>query len=140
MGAGMRVPLKLDGLGYDLFPGKIVALRGSNVSGEYFAVTEVLSMPLVPLAASTPEELDVHTTRLTGSDGETRPLSEEEKTDVLILTGPFLDLEHPAIASGDLEQYLPADTKIQPDRATIQDVFRALISQPLQRLLKPFPQ
>ncbi|WPG99244.1 Hypothetical protein R9X50_00205500 [Acrodontium crateriforme] len=165
MGAGMRVPLKLDGVGYDLFPGKVVALRGSNVSGEYFAVTEVLSMPLVPLAASTPDELDVHTARLTGNDDETRPLSmllgsgpfttdsdlsfaplhallnkaEEEKTDVLILTGPFLDLEHPAIASGDLEQYLPADTKIHVDRATIQDVFRVLISQPLQRLAQAVP-
>ena len=45
MGAGMRVPLRLDGVSYDFFPGRIVALRGTNVSGEYFAVTQVLSMP-----------------------------------------------------------------------------------------------
>ena len=165
MGAGMRVPLKVEGISYDFFPGKIVAIRGTNVSGEYFSATEVLEMPSLPVAASTPAEFDLHNDRLTGADGEARPLSmlcasgpyttdtdlsftplhtllekaEEQRTDVLILTGPFLDLEHPLVASGDFEDHLPADAKIEPDRATLADVFRVLISQPLQKLAQAVP-
>jgi DNA polymerase alpha subunit B len=122
-------------------------------------------MPSLPVAASTPEEFEVHNERLTSTNGEARPLSlllgsgpyttdadlsfaplhalltkaEEEKTDVLILTGPFLDLEHPLVASGDFEPYLPSDAKIEPDRATINDVFRILVSQPMQRLVQAVP-
>lgn len=165
MGAGMRIPLKLEGVGYDFFPGRIVALRGTNVSGEYFAVTEVLSMPLLGYADSTPADLDIHNDRLTSADGETRALhmitasgpyttdtdlsfqplyslldrAEEERADVLILSGPFLDLEHPVVASGDFEEHLPPDTKLNPDRATLNDVFRVLISQPINRLLQAVP-
>nr|POE62428.1 dna polymerase alpha subunit b [Quercus suber] len=165
MGAGMRVPLKFEIPNYDLFPGKIVALRGTNVSGEYFVVTEVLTLPLLPPAASSPAELEVHQKRLSSADGETRPLdilvasgpytadsdlsfkpleailakAEAQVTDVLILTGPFLDLEHPIVASGDFESYLPADAKISPDRATMSDVFRVLVSQPIRRLTEAVP-
>ncbi|KAK4505673.1 hypothetical protein PRZ48_003638 [Zasmidium cellare] len=165
MGAGMRVPLKMDGVAFDFFPGKIVALRGTNVSGEYFAVTEVLPMPMLPPAASRPEEINLHNDRLTGDDGEIRPLSmliasgpyttdtdlsfsplyalldkaQTDRADVLILTGPFLDLEHPVVASGDFEPHLPAGTKIEPDQATITDVFKALISSPIQRLVQAVP-
>ena len=161
MGAGMRVPLKLEGLGYDLFPGKIVALRGTNVSGEYFSATEMLSMPLLPMPFSRPQDLTEHNDRLTGPDGDQRPLSmliasgpyttdtdlsfaplqtllhkaEDEKTDVVILTGPFLDLEHPLVASGDFEDHLPAG----PDRVNLTDVFRDLVAAPLKALAKAVP-
>ena len=164
MGAGMRVPLRLEGLSYDFFPGKIVALRGTNVSGEYFAVIEVLEMPSLPVAASTPDELDVHNDRLTSADGETRPLSmllasgpyttetdlsfaplhallekaSAQQPDILILTGPFLDLEHPLIASGDFAPHLPS-TKIDPDRTTLTEIFHLLIAQPLQKLAQAIP-
>lgn len=165
MGAGMRVPLKLEGHGYDFFPGKIVAVRGTNVSGEYFSVSEILPIPSLPVAASMPAELDVHNDRLTSADGSTRALSilaasgpytpdtdlsfsafhallskaQDLRTDVLILTGPFLDLEHPLVASGDFEPYLSSDAKIQPDRATITDIFRLLIAQPLTNLTRAVP-
>lgn len=164
-GAGMRIPLKLDGVSYDFFPGKIVALKGTNVSGEYFTVSEVLPCPLLPPAASTPQELDVHNDRLTSEDGETRALNvmvgagpyttdndlsfaplkalldkaKEQVADVLILTGPFLDLEHPLVASGDLEPYLPSDAKLEPDRATLTDVFRLLIGAPITELCQSLP-
>ncbi|KAK5118998.1 hypothetical protein LTR62_000209 [Meristemomyces frigidus] len=165
MGAGLRVPLKFEGIGYDLFPGKIMAMRGTNVSGEYFVVTEVLSVPTLPPVASTPTEFDIHNDRLTGTDGEARPLNilvaagpytadtdlsysplytilakaQEQLTDVLVLTGPFLDLEHPIIASGDIEEHLPSTSRLDPDRATINDAFRILISQPLQSLVQAVP-
>jgi DNA polymerase alpha subunit B len=166
MGAGMRVPLKFEnGTGYDLFPGKIVAIRGTNVSGEYFSVSETLPLPLLPPAASTPSELEVYNERLADVSGETRPLSylvasgpytpetdltfpalhsllstaTTQRPDVIILTGPFLDLEHPLLASGDLEHHLPPDTKLNPDTATMTDVFRALIANPLHRLAQSHP-
>ena len=65
--------------------------------------------------------------------------AEEQVADVLILTGPFLDLEHPIIASGDFEDHLPSSARIEPDRATINDVFRILISDPLQKLVQAVP-
>lgn len=166
MGAGMRVPLKfVDGVAYDVFPGKIVALRGSNVSGEYFTVAEVLQLPTIPPAASTPAEVEVHNERLAGAGSEAQPMSlqiasgpytsddnldfaalhaildkaAETRPDVLILTGPFLDLEHPVVALGDFEAHLPEDAKIDPDRATVNDVFRILISSRLAALTQQHP-
>lgn len=167
MGAGLRVPLRLDNIAYDVFPGKIVALRGINPSGEYFTVHEVLSIPLLPLPASRPAELEVHSARVAGQtpeDGQaSRPLSllvgsgpytpdtdlslaalhtlldraADTATDVLILNGPFLDLEHPLVAAGDFE--LPSDYPVSPDRATTTDAFRAFISAPLTRLTQKHP-
>lgn len=164
MGAGLRVPLKLGKSSFDVFPGKIVALKGINASGEYFTVSEVLSLPHLPLPATSPADLDIHNDRLSSGESETRPLNilissgpytpetdlsydalheicdnaARTAADVLILTGPFLDLEHPLIASGDFSS-LPSDTKLSPDTATLTDVFRALISTPLNRLVQAVP-
>ncbi|KAI6820348.1 DNA polymerase alpha 70 kDa subunit [Hortaea werneckii] len=166
MGAGLRIPLKFqDGVAYDVFPGKIMACRGTNVSGEYFSVAEILPIPQLPPPASSPLELDVHNDRLTDSSGDTTPLNmmvasgpyttdtdldftplhtlldraNDTKADALILCGPFLDIEHPIVASGDFEPHLPANTSISPDRATLADIFRHFISQPLQTLLHASP-
>ena len=167
-GAGSRVPLRMEKVHYDFFPGKIIALRGTNATGEYFAVSEVLPVPLLNPAASTPDEIDVHNARLqdaASEDPETPPLSimiasgpyttdadldfaplhallnraAESTADTLVLSGPFLDIEHPLVASGDFESYLPADARIDPDQATLTDVFRILISAPLDRLTQQIP-
>lgn len=160
MGAGLRVPLRMQNLAYDFFPGKIVALRGTNPSGEYFSASEVLDVPLLPLPASRPSELEVHNARLGTDDTALRVLlgsgpytpdtdlsysalhalldrAAETTADVLILNGPFLDLEHPMIESGDFD--LPADFAVSPDRATLTDAFRAFISEPLSRLAQRVP-
>ncbi|CZT18761.1 related to POL12 (DNA-directed DNA polymerase alpha) [Ramularia collo-cygni] len=166
MGAGLRVPLKFaENVSFDVFPGKIVALRGTNVGGQSFLASEVLPLPSLPPAAHRPSDIEVCNDRLVGADGETRPLNmviasgpftqendlsfaplqalldkaEAETADLLLLTGPFLDLEHPVVASGDFEPYLPSDAKISPDQATITDVFRVLIGQPLQKLAAAVP-
>ncbi|KAF2225820.1 DNA polymerase alpha subunit B N-terminal-domain-containing protein [Elsinoe ampelina] len=165
MGAGLRVPLKIDNLPYDFFPGKIVAVRGINASGDSFHVSEIISIPHLSLPASQPSELDTHNARLAGSSGETsdRPLSlivaagpyttdsdlsydalnalldraATSRTDVVILNGPFLDLEHPLIASGDIT--LPPSYPAVPDLVTLTDAFKAFISQPLTRLTQQSP-
>lgn len=159
-GAGLRIPLRFDALPYDVFPGRVVALRGTNPAGEYFSVSEVLKIPLLPLPASKPGEIDAHNERLGTSaqplnimiaSGPYTPETDlsysalhalldqaaETNADVLILNGPFLDLEHPLIATGDFE--LPADSQTAPDRATMADAFAAFISRPLSKLAERLP-
>lgn len=164
MGAGLRVPLRMGDLTFDLFPGKIVALRGINASGEQFTVSEVLPIPLLNQPASLPAEIATHNARQqAGADTESRPLNimigsgpfttdhdlsypalhalldraAETVADVLILTGPFLDIEHPLITSGNIS--LPPDFPVEPDHATLTDAFRAFISTPLNRLTQRNP-
>lgn len=165
-GSGHRVPLRVDKLlSYSFFPGKIVALKGTNASGQFFSATEVLEIPPMNRAATMPDEVDTVNNRLQAGDdeSETRPLTtfvasgpytteedldyspfsalldaaKEAQADTLILCGPFVDVEHPKIRDGDIE--FPSDFKVQPDQATLTDVFRCFISRPLQALVKALP-
>lgn len=170
MGAGLRVPVKFDSVSdFQCFPGQIVALRGINASGEFFTVTEILDVPLLPVAASTPSALEAHIQRLHGdldimvSDSPPAPLSiligsgpytaddnlnfeplhalcdqaAESYADTLILTGPFLDIDHPLIASGDFD--LPEEALSEPDVATMTTVFKYLVVPAFQKLVSSNP-
>ncbi|KAJ5139873.1 hypothetical protein N7448_003281 [Penicillium atrosanguineum] len=162
-GAGRRVPLKVDSVpGLNFFPGQIVALRGINPSGDYFTVKEILPIPLLPPAASTAVALDNINERLNNGDAnpplnvmvaagpftaddnlEFEPLQElcqkaaDNYADSLVLLGPFLDIEHPLLASGDFD--LPDIKGLDPDTATLTTVFRHCISAPLARLAAAVP-
>ncbi|PLB44337.1 DNA polymerase alpha/primase associated subunit [Aspergillus steynii IBT 23096] len=161
-GAGLRVPLKIESLpSVNFIPGQIVALRGINASGNYFSVKEILPTPLLPPAASSVAALDNINNRLeesgssplnvliasgpyTADDNlEFEPLHEicqkaaDSLADSLILMGPFLDIEHPLLASGDFD--LPELNGLDPDMATLTTVFRHCISTPLQRLAAAVP-
>lgn len=162
-GAGLRVPLKVDLLpSVQFFPGQLVALRGINASGEYFTVKEVLPIPLLPPAASTPGTMEAIRERL-GDDASSQPLNviiasgpytaddnldfeplnelcrkaADEHADGLILLGPFLDLEHPLLATGDFD--LPEIPGLDPDTADMSTLFRHWIGGPLQRLCAAVP-
>ncbi|KAJ5279585.1 hypothetical protein N7478_004957 [Penicillium angulare] len=162
MGAGRRVPLKVDSIpGLNFFPGQIVALRGINPSGEYFTVKEILPVPLLPPAASSAVALDNINERLesagdlplnvmvaagpfTADDNlDFEPFQEicqkatNSYADSLVLLGPFLDIEHPLLASGDFD--LPDIKGLDPDTATLNTLFRHLISTPLARLVAAVP-
>lgn len=52
--------------------------------------------------------------------------------DTLILTGPFIDVDHPLIATGDFD--LPEEATYDPDTATMNTVFKYLFSPALNRL------
>ena len=171
MGGGLRIPLNLEQLKgrFQFFPGQIVALKGSNASGHEFVVKEILSIPLLPNAASTPAALEAHRERLQGgpdamdSDSEPIPLSvifasgpytaddnldfeplhalcaqaADTYADALVLTGPFIDINHPLIAAGDFD--LPDEAVVEPDTATMSTVFKYMISPALNRLVASNP-
>ncbi|EMD87805.1 hypothetical protein COCC4DRAFT_73563 [Bipolaris maydis ATCC 48331] len=165
-GSGRRVPLNVEGLqSYNFFPGQIVALRGTNASGDSFVVSEVLSLPLLNPPATKPDELDAINARyLDTPDSDpdnVRPLTlmiasgpytteqnldfaplhafldkaAEAYADSIILVGPFLDAEHPQIRSGDFD----APPGVNPDQATMTDLFRHHISSAIQSFHKRVP-
>lgn len=165
-GSGRRVHLNVDGLiNYNFFPGQIVALRGTNASGDVFVVSELISLPLLNQPATKPDELDAINTRYLDtpeSDPENvRPLTimiaagpyttdqnldfaplhtfldnaADAYADSIILVGPFLDAEHPQIRSGDFDP--PPNSN--PDQATMADLFRHHISSALQVFSKRVP-
>lgn len=165
-GAGLRVSLKVESVLHEFFRGQIVAVRGINASGEYFSVNEVLEIPLLPPAASLPSALDTLNERLgvtedTDTAGQAlnvllasgpytaddnlafeplNALCEKAATsyaDFLIMVGPILDIEHPLLATGDFD--LPDDPTIEPDKATLNDVFRVLVGTPLRLLAQQIP-
>lgn len=58
------------------------------------------------------------------------------RADCLILSGPFIDLQHPAIISGDIDT--PPHISDSPT-ATLTDIFRHHVSLPLQHLAESVP-
>lgn len=162
MGAGLRIPLKIDALpSYHFFPGQIVALKGTNASGMYFTVSEVLSVPQLPMPVSNPQTLENVNEKLESSSGSPLNLlfasgpytaddnldfapfqalcqkAADNSIDALILTGPFLDIEHPLLASGDFD--IPDTIKNIDLDGTMSTLFRMWISAPLQRLCTAIP-
>ena len=161
-GAGRRVPLNLNRkLSYHFFPGQIVALRGQNASGKDFVVSEILSVPFLPDPRSTPAVVEASNVRL-GDTAEPSPLNvifasgpycaddnlafepldtlclkaADDCVDALILSGPFLDIEHPLIASGDFHSL---DARGVDADATMSTLFQRMIAAPLQRLCSANP-
>lgn len=57
--------------------------------------------------------------------------------DALVLTGPFIDIDHPLIASGDFD--LPEQATAEPDTVTMSTVFKYLISPALNQLVSSNP-
>jgi DNA polymerase alpha subunit B len=57
--------------------------------------------------------------------------------DAVVLTGPFIDMEHPLIAAGDFD--LPPEASYDPDTATMTTVFKYLVTPALNRLVAANP-
>lgn len=163
-GGGMRIPLKVDDLSsYSFFPGQIIAARGTNASGQYFQIKELLTLPLPPIAVSAPTKIDTFNEVLgvtedsagtplnilfasgpyTADDNlDFEPLQAlctravEEMADAMVLTGPFLDIEHPLLAAGDFD--LP-DIKGIDESANMTTLFRLWISSQLDKVCSAVP-
>ncbi|GAA5891975.1 hypothetical protein JCM5296_004649 [Sporobolomyces johnsonii] len=164
LGSGARVLLKFEpdmkvrgappgGGGMGMFPGCMVALKGTNGGGKLFSVKEILMMPPIDASYTSPSKLLAKQygdgpKELNGnpmsvivasgpytveSDLDYEPLTallelvQEERPDVLILLGPFIDASHPLIAAGDVDEF--------PSQ-----LFRSRISSKLASLIAASPR
>ena len=62
--------------------------------------------------------------------------------DALVLAGPFIDVDHPLIATGDFdlpEEALNSGSGVDPDTATLATLFKHLVSPALNRLAAAHP-
>ncbi|OAQ64643.1 DNA polymerase alpha/primase associated subunit [Pochonia chlamydosporia 170] len=135
-GMGLRVPLKMEKIrSWSFFPGQIVALRGNNATGNEFVVNEILEIPLLPNAASSSSALEAHREKFKG--GPDAMDAADSYADALILTGPFIDIDHPLIATGDFD--LPEEATQDPDTATMSTVFKYLFATALNRACSANP-
>ncbi|KAI0120205.1 DNA polymerase alpha/epsilon subunit B [Nemania sp. FL0031] len=57
--------------------------------------------------------------------------------DMLVLTGPFIDVDHPLIATGDFD--LPEEAMDEPDTVTMSTVFKYMITPALNRVVASNP-
>ncbi|KAJ3281769.1 DNA-directed DNA polymerase alpha subunit pol12 [Borealophlyctis nickersoniae] len=156
LGAGCRVKMGLEdllrlGQGYALFPGQIVGVDGPNPSGQTINASKIILPPLPPPVATPPSEL----LRLYPQEesASQRPINvlisagpytledslnfepleefvrdvvEKEAPDVVLLLGPFIDANHPLIASGDVD-------------VDLDTLFVQQISARLERILRVRP-
>jgi DNA polymerase alpha subunit B len=151
-GGGVRTPLRLDKISsFTFFPGQIVAVKGANSSGAYFQVHEVLEPPNLPPASMPTSDLAAIAQRLgagpmtvfiasgpytTQDNLEFEALevlctkAAEQQPDVVILTGPFIDSEHPLVRNGEFD----LDEIDTMNDGTMEDLFRQKIARRIARI------
>ena len=167
-GAGLRVPLKVDSLSYEFFPGQVVAVRGINASGDSFVASEILEVPLLAPAASHPSTLQNFNDRLGATDDDDSS-SPAKALNIIVASGPYTADDNLAFeplhalcdkaieTSADMliligplfdtehpllasgDFDLPDDPNLEPDRATLTDAFGILVAKPLQSLAASIP-
>ncbi|KAG0206680.1 DNA-directed DNA polymerase alpha subunit pol12 [Mortierella sp. GBA30] len=126
LGSGARVRLDTTEVaGLSFFPGQIVVLSGINANGSTFVVTRVHELPSLPMAGASPADLeDFHYKKMGGQPIKMiaaagpytlndnllfEPFAalmehvDKERPDVLLLMGPFVSSQHPAILSGNVD-------------------------------------
>jgi hypothetical protein len=115
-----RINLRLGTLSsYSLFPGQIVLAKGVNAHGTAMVVEELLTSAPPPRLSLSTSEVSRYNSSLsplviaaaagpftTNEDLRYQPLSDliqrvnELRVDVLILQGPFVDIQHPQVVDG----------------------------------------
>ncbi|KAA8912381.1 hypothetical protein TRICI_003498 [Trichomonascus ciferrii] len=160
IGGGMRARLNMENVpDFSLFPGKVIAVKGSNPDGSVFIVKEVLEMPILNFTASSKSELRAVIERqdnkplsivvasgpYTTSDNLLfEPLADlvqhinQTNPDAVILHGPFIDMNHPMIQSGEFDVINPFSANDTPvEDATLDDVFKYTVGYHLKQLHDP---
>lgn len=153
-GIGQRVPLDLKSVqGYSLFPGQIVVLMGRNPTGRTFIVEKIMPLPEIGAPVSSKEELqdiqalnkeqglkvvvalgpfsNSHTLDYTLLTKFVEEINTKIMPHVVILNGPFIDINNTTVAEGDLDF---SEMK-QPPR-NLDEVFSKVIS-PILRQINP---
>ncbi|CCH59106.1 hypothetical protein TBLA_0B02640 [Henningerozyma blattae CBS 6284] len=152
-GIGRRISLNLTEVNdFSLFCGQIVALKGKNVSGDYFLVTEILSLPYPNSPVSTTEDIQKlyngktdRTSKIIVTSGPYTPATSFDltylaefvdkvntsiKPHAIVMFGPFIDVTNPLIASGNLPNF--PNVKVQPK--TLDEVFSKVIAPILSQI------
>lgn len=139
LGSGCRTKLDLSALpNYSLFPGQLLALKGTQ-SAAGFKVLEMLQPKPLPPSAALSNEFREQWSSVIIAAGPYTPDSnfsfealhalqavvERSKPSTVILIGPFIDLTHPMVRSGDIEC----------DAETLDSVFQKLVLP----IIKDFP-
>ncbi|KAJ3340444.1 DNA-directed DNA polymerase alpha subunit pol12 [Gonapodya sp. JEL0774] len=151
VGGGCRVPLDLSALakgpGFSIFPGQVIAVRGTNPSGRVLAADsiEVPPRPPVPVTSaatlSTMYPEDTRPLRIMVSSGpytldeslaydaleELVKVVCEDKPDAVVFLGPFVDASNALLRRGDVD-------------FTVEEIFRMEISSRLERILSISPR
>jgi len=160
---GARIALDVhskEGLGYSFFPGQLVAVEGMNGTGRKMTVDKLyegLPLPMprhrtVPL--TTMEEGDgvrvmvVSGPYTTSHDLDYQPLADlldivsAERPEVVLLTGPFVDMTHPLLKEGEdvVLEYMEEDGVTAIKRhVTYETLFAAKIAADLEELYEVTP-
>ncbi|OWB71598.1 hypothetical protein B5S31_g1288 [[Candida] boidinii] len=159
-GIGQRISLKLDKLqDFSFFPGQIVALKGRNPSGEFFEVHENIEIPYLNAPVSTKDDLITYKNILNNNNLKivftsgpyttskeldysnlkkfVEKMNNEVKPNVIVMTGPFIDITHPRIADGTLSfKESEVDQQQQQQQPkTLDEVFKFYIAPILKNLL-----
>mmetsp|Transcript_15328 Transcript_15328/g.21878 ORF Transcript_15328/g.21878 Transcript_15328/m.21878 type:complete len:530 (+) Transcript_15328:183-1772(+) len=138
-----------------LFPGQIVAIEGMNSTGRKLVASRICEGVPHPTQKSTPEQLlDFHYTRQDGKalklmvvagpyttpdNLNYEPLVDllanvrEEKADVVILMGPFVDERQPLVANGEMTLDTESGDQVY---VTPQNLFDGKIGQQLEEFYK----
>ncbi|QLG70375.1 hypothetical protein HG535_0A03140 [Zygotorulaspora mrakii] len=153
VGIGRRVRLDLTYVSEgSFFSGQIVALRGTNATGDSFTVSELLHLPYPNSPVSTADELEAYKATLNGSDLKviltSGPYFSDTSFDmdylmdfvdrintkvrphVLIMFGPFIDVTHPMVAEGTIPHF--TNLKTQPN--TLDEVFIKVVAPVLKKI------
>lgn len=140
---GCRVHLDLQDLpSYALFPGQIVLVQGVNSNGRKMLAKRIVEGAMQPLPTTpVPKLLEYHHSKdfqdgkplqvvtaagpFTTSDAlDYTPLEDllinvlKAKPDVLVLTGPFVDISQPLLASGNVELEIMGSGKSASNSST----------------------